>query len=229
MTTTVLIDGMALADVTVLDGLRVNPPKPVIEWAEIPGGVDIDTSTLLTGGVPRYSRQQFMVPCLLTSGEPLWQARRRLSALLSGRRADVGFGEYLGWHVTGRLSLSDADWSWPGRGRAVLFTLSVDAEPYWYRDALTTAAWAASASPGTSFNLPQTGYPVMPSVTVTGSAVTLVQGTTQTSLPVGVTSWLDGLFIIPQIHGQVAAPVTGKLIGPTTAKATFTWREGWPG
>jgi hypothetical protein len=222
-----MINGCELTEVDVLKGPSLDPATPVTQWAPIPGGVDIDTSTLLTGGVPRFARAALSLPCVLKSGETLWSAKRRLSAMLQGQRVDVGFAEYPGWHVTGRVALSG--WSWPGKStQAILFTLTVDAEPYWYKDTLTTVVVAASTK-GTSFSLSPTGYSVMPVATVTGSAVTLVQGGTRTSLPVGVTSWLDGLRLDPVVAGGSPSPAVGTIMGADTAKVTFTWREGWPG
>ncbi len=214
-----------LPNVEVLAGPSLDPASPVLSFASIPGGQPIDTSTLLTGGVPTFGRRPVTLPCLLTSDESLWMAQRRLVPLLQGQLVDVTVSDVPGWHLTGRAALTG--WSWPGKGREVLFSLGLDAEAYWWRDVLTSLTVSASASPGTAFSLPQTGYPVMPVATVTGSAVTLVQGTVQTSLPVGVTPWLDGLRIMPAPQGT--GPVTGRIVGATTAKIKFEWREGWPG
>jgi len=226
-TTRLMINGQTLADVEVLKDPSLDPPSPVTAWAAIPGGLDIDVSTLLNGGIPMYNRTKLSLPCVLRSGETLHAARRRLSAQLSGQSVNVGFQEYPGWHVTGRAQVSG--FSWPGKGPVVLFTLALEGDPYWWKDTLTAVAVQASTA-GTAFSLPQTGYPVMPVATVKGGAVTLIQGTTQTGLPVGVTSWVDALLIRPQLPGEPPAPVTGKVVGAaSTSTITFAWREGWPG
>jgi len=227
MKTTIMINGQPLTNVEVLAAPTLDMAQPVTTWAPIPGGMDINTSVLMTGGVPTFHRPHVVLPCVLTSGETLWGAQRRLIPALSGHTVDLGFDERPGWHLTGCVKLTN--WDWPGKADIVTFTLTLDGDPYWWKNEPTTLVVKPSASPGTAFDLPQTGYTVMPEVTVSGGGVTLVQGTTQTSLPVGVTSWVDGLIIVPQLPGQNPTPVSGRIIGATTSTVTFRWREGWPG
>ncbi|MDR2930897.1 MAG: hypothetical protein LBV06_08365 [Propionibacteriaceae bacterium] len=212
------INGKPLDGVQILEGVSLDPPEPVVSWAAIPGGLDVDTSTLLTAGVPRYGHRSVTLPCMVV-GETLWAAQRRLGAQLSGKWVELGFEDRPGWHLSGRANVSD--WSWPGRHEAVLFTLGVDAEPYWWKDTATTVKVTGAASPGAAFSLPPTGYPVMPRITVTGSTVTIVKGSQKISLPVGVTSWVDGMLLMPE-----APAVAGRIVGTGTVE--FFWQEGWP-
>jgi len=217
--TVLVVNGQPVPDLVILPDPILDPAQPVITWAPVEGGVDIDVSTSLSGGVPMFERRQLVVECALVSGETLWDARRRLSEAWQGQQLKVSFEETPGRHLLGRCTLSD--WSWPGKGEAVLFKFILDADPYLYDDTPTRVSVAGVAAPGAPFTLTPTGYPVMPSTTVTGADVTIIAGGKQTPVPVGVTDWVDGLLLQPGI------PVSGVIIG--TGTAAFLWTGGTPG
>lgn len=218
--TQLVVNGTPVPDLIIEPDPSLDPAEPRVQWVEIPGGVDIDTSTLLTDGVPTFKRASMVLACALVSGETQFQARRRLSALWHGQLLNVWLSDDPGHYLRGRVKLTD--WSWPGKGPAVRFKLTVDAEPYVYDAVATSVQVIAATGNGKAFTLNPTGYTVCPTVVSTGSA-TIKVGDKSQAISAGTYTNLDLLLLKPGV------PVTGAVVGATSVTVTFSWQGGYVG
>ncbi|MDR0435794.1 MAG: hypothetical protein LBH11_03390 [Propionibacteriaceae bacterium] len=215
---TIVIDGVPRTELIVLaPGPSLDPAQPVIQTLPIPGGVDIDVTGALSDGWPEYGHAR-AVAALAATGR-LWDVRTLYTQLWHGRQIALAWDDFPGKHLKGRARLHS--WSWPAKRDIVLFTLELDAEPYWWADAPHTQPVAASPG-GTPAQLVPTGYPVMPHTEVTGGPVQLDIGTTQVELTPGAYEHLEALMLRP-----AAAPLDITVSSEADATVTFTWREGW--
>jgi hypothetical protein len=213
----VIVDGVALNDWVVLAETRLPPSKADVQWANIEGGVDIDVSGALTGGIPKRNRVHAQIRIMLDSGESVFEARARLLPLFDGQKISVGFPERPGVHLEGRAWLSD----WPTViGQVPTFTLNLDALPYWFSDDGFELSVVASDAPGTDFLLSATGFPVMPTVTVTGGEVTLHLPKGDQLLGPGKYPHIGLLKIMPGVD------LSGTLEGDGSSSALFVYPLG---
>lgn len=98
---------------TAADGLwTLNPwtfPEPDYQarFVEVPGGMPLDFSTVLTDGEPSYGSRTLTVPMESSEGTRMEREDRirEMVNALDGRRMDIVFPDYPQYYATGRVQV----------------------------------------------------------------------------------------------------------------------------
>jgi len=198
----------------------ISDPLPALKTAqaEIPGGTNIDLTTVLTGGVPTYANRAVVLSCAaLDMGA--WEAADTYLSALHGRELLVGL-DGLDWWWRGRVTVGDLKRR--GQDEAAIFTLNIDAYPY-----RLTAPQSLSVSPspaGVAFQLPARAQGVMPLVPVmaaTGQPVTVTRSGVSVVIPAGTTRSVYEALVKPGGAAQ-----TWTATGAAGSGLTVSWEEG---
>ena len=209
--------GGAWAEIPGVRLTDVSDPFPAVKTdiAEIAGGVDIDLSTAMTGGIPVYKNRSPVVSCVVSRAW-LWDQANAILAPLHGHERLVGLvGE--SWWWRGRISVSD-----PRQvGRGVLFSLTMDAFPY--RLFGTGSRSVTPTTGGVGVQLPAVpvgGMPLVPVCSSSSVPVVLSRSGVSVPIPVGAPRPVYELAVMP---GEGARTWTVKGDGGTLL---VEWEEG---
>ena len=199
---------------TAANGWTLNPwtfPEPEYQakFLEVPGGMPLDVSTILTDGEPSYGSRTLTVPMESSEGSRMERdARiREMVNALDGRRVDIVFPDYPQYYATGRVQVKK-EYNDPAHCAVVV---SAICDPWLYSKAermytLTAAAVKQVAA------LTNGGHRVaIPELTVTGdnADVLLEFGTVSVALGAGTTILPD--LALPRGDTLLTYSGTGKL------------------
>lgn len=205
---------------TAANGWTLNPwtfPEPEYQakFLEVPGGMPLDVSTILTDGEPSYGSRTLTVPMESSEGSRMERdARiREMVNALDGRRVDIVFPDYPQYYATGRVQVKK-EYNDPAHCAVVV---SAICDPWLYSKAermytLTAATVKQVAA------LTNSGRRVaIPELTVTGdnADVLLEFGTVSVALGAGTTILPD--LVLP--HGDTLLTYSG------TGKLQIKYRE----
>jgi hypothetical protein len=191
----------------------IDAPEPKLAYAEVAGADGaIDISTAISDGNVLYNRREIVLGLGFT-GDML-PLQQDLGSRYHGHVVQITTDDAQDTYWLGRCTFSD----WKEYVGYVTCTLTVDAEPYRYFAAETTLTVTAAASPGASALLANARMWVSPAVDAS-AAVTIVTESASYALAAGDAQHLDGFYL----H-EGNNPV--QVIGASTAKVTFRWRQG---
>lgn len=205
---------------TAANGWTLNPwtfPEPEYQakFLEVPGGMPLDVSTILTDGEPSYGSRTLTVPMESSEGSRMERdARiREMVNALDGRRVDIVFPDCPQYYATGRVQVKK-EYNDPAHCAVVV---SAICDPWLYSKAERMYTLAAGAAKQV-VALTNSGRRVaIPELTVTGdnADVLLEFGTVSVALAAGTTILPD--LVLP--HGDTLLTYSG------TGKLQIKYRE----
>lgn len=205
----------ALTGLWTLTGWSFSPAQQITNYIEVPGRVDgeLDASTALTDGDPRYSSRTLTATFESSEGTRL-ERETRINTMvnwLDGWRLDIILPDDLTHYITGRVHVEKL-YNDPAHA-SVQVTAVCD--PWRYNIAETVVSLTATATAQTVELLNNGRRAVTPLVTITGTSVNLGFGTASWALGAG-TYALPDLFLTP---GGAVLTYSG------TGSAVLTYRE----
>jgi hypothetical protein len=199
-----------------LTGWELTPAEHRKQFVEVPGrDGELDLSTALTDGAPRYGNRTLTATFERSDGTRLEReaAINTMVNWLDGWRMDIRLPDDELHYITGRVHV-EKNYNDPAHAAV---TVTAVCDPWRYNNYETVLSMTASATP-VATRLPNEGRrTVVPTlnITGTGASVSLVYGTYSWVLGPGVYQLPD--LIVPQ--GGIAITYSG------TGNLSFTYRD----
>ena len=195
----------ALQGLWTLTGWDLSPAEPIKTFIEVSGRIDgpIDASTALTDGDPRYGSRTLTATFESSEGNRL-ERESRISYMinkLDGWRLNIELPDYPMHYITGRVHVERL-YNDPAHA-SVRVTAVCD--PWKYNKTETAVSLVAEATPQSVALINLGRRAVVPTLTVTGTSVTLAFGNYTKTLGAGE-YLLPDLLIKP---GEVALTYSG--------------------
>ena len=200
-------------------GLRLQPiiiPQAEIKTNKVTiWGHDGDIDLTAVDGVVNYNNRiiQATAKKTLGAGETAISLSRALAGALHGYKGEIHFSHDPGRHLVGRVSVGPID-QW---GVLATVSLTMDCEPYFYKDAITVVEQSVTDS--AVISLSNEDMPVVPSVTVSAEmALSWSIGGVSYKKTLSAGTWAIADLVLRK--GQTAVTVSG------TGAIKIQYREG---
>lgn len=199
-----------------LTGWELSAPEYKPYFVSVPGrDGDIDLSTALTDGQPRYNNRELTATFELSTGtrEQRLAAFNTIVNALDGKRVNITLPDDATHYITGRLSVA-VEYCDPAHGA---LTITGNCDPWRYAATPKTQTLTASSSQRTA-TLANNGRRVLvPAVVISGTGASV-------ALAFGSNNWTlsAGTYSLPDLQLQ---PGNNSLTYSGTGKAVITWRE----
>lgn len=198
---------------TAADGLwTLNPwtfPEPDYQakFLEVPGGIPLDVSTILTDGEPSYGNRTLTVPMESSEGSRMEREDRirEMVNALDGRRMDIVFPDYPQYYATGRVQVKK---EYNDMAHCAV-VVSAICDPWLYCKEERVYTLKAATDKQVAVLTNSGRRLAIPELTVTGDSVLLEFGTTSVALNAGTTILPD--LALPQGDTLLTYSGTGTL------------------
>lgn len=199
-----------------LTGWQLSAPEYKSNFVSVPGrDGDLDLSTALTDGEPRYNNRELTATFELSTGtrEARLLTFNQIVNTLDGRRVDITLPDDDTHYITGRLQVA-IDYNDPAHGA---LTITGICEPWRYAATAKTRTLTAGSTAQTAVLVNEGRRILAPTVVISGTdaSVTLTFGTNTWTLTANT-------YRLPDLQLQ---PGNNSLTYSGTGTVAITWRE----
>lgn len=199
-----------------LTGWKLSAPEYKTNFVSVPGrDGDLDLSTALTDGEPRYNNRQLTASFELSTGtrETRLATFNQIVNALDGRQVNITLPDDADHYITGRLQVA-IEYNDPAHGA---LTIAGICEPWRYSATAKTQTLTAGSTAQTAILANDGRRILIPTVVVSGTGASV-------ALAFGSSTWTlsAGTYSLPDLQLQSG---NNGLTYSGTGTVVITWRE----